>query len=87
MSVTQVTVQLQRRGWKVDCVAWYPWMHDEYHLFGQYLGFDSCAIFYIGGAVQVKMPRNLGSGPRWFPQAGLLNSTTMRERGNWSCPV
>ena len=60
MSVTQVTVQLRSRGWKVDCVAWYPWMHDTEHLFGQYLGFDSCAIFYIGGTVEVKMTWELG---------------------------
>ena len=34
-------------------------MHDETNLFGQHLGFDSCAIFYIGGIVEVKMQWDL----------------------------
>ena len=60
MSVTQVPVQLRSRGFRVDCVAWYPWMHHSTHLFDQYLGFDSMAIFYIGGIVEVKMVWDLG---------------------------
>ena len=55
MSLTEVVPQLRSRGILVDCAAWYPWRHASEGLHGQHLAFDSTAIFYIGGAVQVKL--------------------------------
>ena len=55
MSLTEVPKQLRSRGIQCDCVAWYPYMHDLGGL-GRDLGFDSCGIFYIGGAVKIKQP-------------------------------
>ncbi len=52
MSLTDVTVQLRSRGVEVDCVAWYPWIHEAKSLNNQRLGMDSCGIFYIGGDMQ-----------------------------------
>ena len=55
MSFTQVRMQLRSRGIVIDCIAWYPWRHATTATHGQSLGFDSCGIFYIGGAVTVKL--------------------------------
>ena len=59
MSLTEVPRQLRSRGIELDCIAWYPWRHLETTVHQQPLGFDSCAIFYIGGSVQVSMPWSL----------------------------
>jgi len=59
MSVTEVTKQLRSRGIKCDCCAWYPWIHATTEVNGQALGFDSCAIFFIGGDVSIKMQWDL----------------------------
>jgi len=59
MSVTEVVKELTMRGIECNCVAWYPWCHKSLRLADQPLGFDSCAIFYIGGKVQVRMPWSL----------------------------
>ena len=61
MSLTDVPKQLARRGLKCDCVAWYPWkprgafpeVVDPANT--PSLGLDSCAIFYIGGTVEVQL--------------------------------
>ena len=53
MAVTRVLPKLRSRGLQVDCCAWYPWRHATIELHDQHLGFDSCAIFYIGGSVEV----------------------------------
>ena len=52
MSMTKTVAELRSRGLKVDCVAWYPWVHKTMHMHNQPLGIDSCAILYIGGVVQ-----------------------------------
>ena len=59
MSVTEVVKQLRSRGIIIGCVAWHPWIHDSTLVNKQPLGFDSCAIFYIGGSVKVEMLWNL----------------------------
>ena len=55
MSLPQVVPRLTGHGLRVDCCAWYPWLHDEYGHDGYYLGMDSCAAFYIGGSVSCKL--------------------------------
>ena len=65
MSLTEVPGQLRSRGIQCDCVAWYPWKHfnppvPEEMRTTPALGLDSCAIFYIGGTVQVKPEWGLG---------------------------
>ena len=70
MSLTEVPKQLNKRGIKCDCVAWYPWRRDAqgcglegapgdfcalWQGSDQKLGFDSCGIFFIGGMVEVRM--------------------------------
>ena len=67
MSLTDVPKQLARRGLVCDCVAWYPWqlrgacpaVADPANT--PALGLDSCAIFYIGGIVKVKLHYGLTS--------------------------
>ena len=67
MSLTDVPNQLARRGLQCDCVAWYPWqlrgacpaVADPANT--PALGLDSCAIFYIGGIVKVKLHYGLTS--------------------------
>ena len=72
MTVTKVPVQLRSRGILCDCVAWYPWQQPrvpfDHSSQGtsmaavaarQKLGFDSCAIFYIGGGAEVVTPWSL----------------------------
>ena len=61
MSLTQVVVELGKRGLKCDCIAWYPWIHATKRVHRQPLGLDSCGIFYIGGNVQVTLTWHLGS--------------------------
>ena len=56
MSLTEVVPQLRARGLTIDTCSWYPWLHEEERIGGYCLGMDSCAIFYIGGDVQVEMP-------------------------------
>jgi hypothetical protein len=53
MSLTEVCKQLRMRNIDVSCAAWYPWLHTETEVHGSKLGFDSCGIFYIGGAAEV----------------------------------
>ena len=55
MSMTNVIPKLRSHGIQCDCIAWYPWVHKTYRHNGQPLGFDSCAIFYIGGNVQSQL--------------------------------
>lgn len=59
MSVTEVNKELRSRGIVSDCAAWYSWIHETEQFDDHPLGLDSCAIFYIGGDVQVKMPWNI----------------------------
>ena len=59
MSLTQVVPQLRSRGLFIDCIAWYPWFHATESCHGSPLGFDSCAMFYIGGTVQVQLNYSL----------------------------
>ena len=55
MSMTNVIPKLRSHGIQCDCIAWYPWVHKTHRHNGQPLGFDSCAIFYIGGNVQSQL--------------------------------
>ena len=55
MSITNVIPKLRSHGIQCDCIAWYPWVHKTKRCCGQPLGFDSCAIFYIGGSVQTQL--------------------------------
>ena len=63
MSLTQVVPRLRSRGFRVDCCAWYPWRHkkDTQVLNDQWLGFDSCGIFFIGGFADIKLRWDLAS--------------------------
>ena len=56
MALTQAIPRLRSRGLRIDCCAWYPWYHTSECTHNQSLGFDSCAIFYIGGFVEVRLP-------------------------------
>ena len=60
MSLTQVPVELGRRGIACDCIAWYPWRHATMSMHDQALGLDSCGIFYIGGNIQATLNWSLG---------------------------
>jgi len=55
MSVTEVVKQLRSRGLRIELAAWYPWMHETIEVNGSGLGFDSCAMFYIGGDAEVQV--------------------------------
>ena len=55
MALTQVPMALRSRGIVCDCIAWHPWIHETKREHDQPLGMDSCAIFYIGGNVQVTL--------------------------------
>ena len=55
MSLTQVPVELRRRGITCDCIAWYPWRHETKRMHNQALGLDSCGIFYIGGNIKATL--------------------------------
>jgi len=55
MSFTEVIPQLRSRGITIDCISWYPWMHETLRKDDQALGLDSCGIFYIGGTAQCKL--------------------------------
>jgi len=59
MSITNVIPKLRSYGIQCDCIAWYPWVHKTDKCNGQPLGFDSCAIFYIGGNVQSQLQWSL----------------------------
>ena len=63
MALHLVVPRLRSRGLIVDCCAWYPWRHATEQLHGQYLGIESCAIFYIGGTVEVKLEWSLDDLP------------------------
>ena len=63
MALHLVVPKLRSRGLIVDCCAWYPWRHATEQLHGQYLGIESCAIFYIGGTVEVKLEWSLDDLP------------------------
>ena len=96
MSVTEVTKQLRSRGIKCDCCAWYPWIHATTEVNGQALGFDSCAIFFIGGDVSIKMQWDLsrlhiltavaGTPEREELEKDMDMYDTMNVPGqHWSC--
>ena len=80
MSLTDVPKQLERRGLKCDCVAWHPWkpggafpeVVDPANT--PFFGLDSCAIFYIGGIVTVKLDYGLTS----------FNHLCSRERDDYA---
>jgi len=76
MSLTEVPKQLRSRGIKVDCVSWYPWLHTTKQLHDQPLGFDSCAIFYIGGNLEVRMPYDFREIPRLCAVAAEVHRKT-----------
>ena len=59
MSLTEVPVQLRERGIKCDRIAWYPWKHKTKKENNQPLGFDSCAVFYLGGNCDASMSWSL----------------------------
>ena len=61
MAVTQVIPRLKTLGIIADCAAWYPWVHQGKSLHRQRLGFDSCAIFYIGGTVEIRLQWDLSA--------------------------
>ena len=56
MCLTNVLNELRSRGIVCECSAWYPWIWDSPEQPEQVLGFDSCAIFYIGGVSEICMP-------------------------------
>ena len=56
MSLPQVVPRLRRLGLQIDLCSWYPWLHKTAQQDGYHLGMDSCAMFYIGGAVRCEMP-------------------------------
>ena len=56
MSLTKMRAMLWKHNIKCDCIAWYPWMHKEEKTLGSALGLDSCAVFWIGGDIEAKMP-------------------------------
>ena len=78
MSLTDVPKQLARRGLACDCVAWYPWkprgafpdIKDPANT--PFFGLDSCAIFYIGGTVSVKLHYGLEAFDR-LSAVGYVN--------------
>ena len=51
MSLTQVVVELCKRGIKADSCAWTPWLHESAAEHGSRSGIDSVALFYIAGGV------------------------------------
>ena len=91
MSLTEVPNQLRSRGIQCDCVAWYPWQQvtavaDRHPVIFQEcnhqpLGFDSCAIFYIGGSVKVTIPWSLQHIDALTAVAG--NENLDRYKDNW----
>ena len=60
MALTQVINRLAERGITCDCCAWYPWRHATTLTHDQSLGFDSQAIFYVGGTVKVRLVWGFG---------------------------
>ena len=79
MSFTEVVKQLRRRNIVCDCIAWYPWRHEDMLLHDQNLAFDSCGIFYIGGTVQVSLRWGLGDIPKLTTVAGELTAVAGEE--------
>ena len=73
MSFTEVVKQLACRGITCDCIAWYPWRHEDMLLHDQNLAFDSCGIFYIGGTVQVSLRWGLRDIPKLTAVADTLS--------------
>ena len=56
MSLTKMRAMLWEHDIKCDCIAWYPWIHKEETTLGSALGLDSCAVFWIGGDIEARMP-------------------------------
>ena len=79
MSFTEVVKQLGRRNIVCDCIAWYPWRHEDMLLHDQNLAFDSCGIFYIGGTVQVSLRWGLRDIPKLTAVAGELTAVAGEE--------
>ena len=86
MSLTQVINQLKERGIKCDCCAWYPWRHARTQVHGQSLGFDSQAIFYVGGKVQVKLDWGIDSIPEITAVAEDLKQSSLHEYDGQNVP-
>ena len=63
MQVHASSSELAKHGLKVDCVAWYPWIHTSTTAHNTCLALDSCGIFYIGGNVDVTLPWSITDVP------------------------
>ena len=93
MALTEVPKQLRSRGITCDCVAWYPWQHSlktNCETGMQRLGFDSCAIFYIGGGASIQRPWDVDHIPVLARAAGDEEGLDIYEGANcpgqhWSC--
>ena len=86
MSFTEVVKQLRSRGIACDCAAWYPWRHSAKSLHNQFLGFDSCGIFYIGGNVYVSLNWGFNTIDKLTAVAGNFNEAVLDEYSGENYP-
>ena len=80
MSLAKVPSELAKHALKVDCVAWYPWIHTSTTAHNACLAFDSCGIFYIGGNVDVTLPWSIADVPVLTAVAGEIRKV-VQEAG------